>query len=116
MKEKELLVSEILSEFNYTRKVKRHFLKKLFDLDNNKTGKDIFTFIVKKENGEYVINMTGLYKDGFVQLLQYMGICFKKEHNSYLLIRKQSNIIYEISQRDKGLGESIPTPTTLLKS
>jgi len=35
-----------------------------------------------------------------VRLLEHLGICYKKECNTFILIRNQSNIICEISQKE----------------
>ena len=100
MKKKEILVSEILSAFNQKRQIKGHFSKKVYDLGDMKFGLDIFTFLLKKNGDDYYIKMTGLYKHGVVRLLQHLGVCYKKEHNAFILIRNQSNIICEISQKE----------------
>ncbi|RYM34822.1 hypothetical protein ERX46_05455 [Brumimicrobium glaciale] len=99
MKKKEFLVSEILDSFNIT-KIKGHFSKKKYDLGNGRYGKDIFTFFVKKEEKGYVVKIGGVYKHGIVNLLHKMGLCYKKEHGVFILIRKQRNIIYEISHKE----------------
>lgn len=100
MKKKEILVSEILSAFNQKRQIKGHFSKKVYDLGDMKFGLDIFTFLLKKNGNDYYIKMTGLYKHGVVRLLQHLGVCYKKEHDAFILIRNQSNIICEISQKE----------------
>ena len=100
MKKKELLVSEILKAFKSETTLNGHFSKEIFDLGNSKYGKDIFSFFVKKEGKFRYIKMTGLYKHGVVRLLEFMGVCYKKEHGAFLLIRKQRNIIYEISLKE----------------
>ena len=99
MKKKELLVSEILSAFNQKRKVKGHFSKKVYNLGDMKFGLDIFTFLLRKNGDDYYIKMTGLYRHGVVRLLEHLGVCYKKEHDAFILIRNQSNIICEISQK-----------------
>lgn len=100
MKKQERLVSEIINSFNNSRKDKGHFCKKIYDLGDGKYGMDIFTFAVRKVENDWVVKMTGLYKHGVVNLLQHKGVCFKKEHDVYVLIRKQENIISEISLKE----------------
>ena len=100
MKKKEILVSEILSAFNQNRKVSGHFSTKVYDLGDMKYGIDIFSFLLRKIGDNYFVKMTGLYKHGVVRLLQHLGVCYKKEHDTFILIRNQSNIIREITQKE----------------
>ena len=100
MKKKEILISEILRAFNDKRKIKGHFSKKVYDLGDMKFGLDIFAFFLKKNGDDYIVKMTGLYKHGVVRLLEHLGVCYKKEYDAFILIRNQSNIIREISQKE----------------
>jgi hypothetical protein len=100
MKNKKILVSEILRAFNEKQKIKGHFSKKVYDLGDMKFGLDIFAFCLKKTENDYVVKMTGLYRYGVVKLLEHLGICYKKEYGAFILIRNQSNIIREISQKE----------------
>ena len=100
MKKKEILVSEILNAFNQNRKLTGHFSNTVYDLGDMKYGLDIFTFLLRKVGDNYFIKMTGIYRHGVVRLLEHLGICYKKEHNTFILIRNQSNIICEITQKE----------------
>ena len=99
MKKKEFLVSEIIDSFN-TIKIDGHFSNKIYDIGNGQFGIDIFTFFVKKEEKEYFVKMGGVYKLGIINLLQQMGIGFIKDRGSFVQIRKQRNIIQQVSQKE----------------
>lgn len=97
---KETLVNEIVTTFQEQRKVSGHYSTEIYDLGDRKFGLDIFTFLLRKVEGKYFVKMTGLYKHGVVRLLQHLGVRYKKEYDSFILIRNQSNIIREIPNKE----------------
>jgi hypothetical protein len=101
MKKKDKLVSEILNTFNKARKIKGHFSEEVIDLGNGKHGIDIFYLTKKKtKDGKSYLYLSGLYKYGVIMLLQHMGIFYLKEHVTFILIKKEENIIYEITLKE----------------
>lgn len=101
MEKKDLLTSEILNAFNEESKIDGHFCTEKVDLGNSKFGIDIFT-VIKKESkrGEEYLFLAGLYKKGVINLLEHFGICHIKENQSFILVRKEFNIISEISLKE----------------
>ena len=101
MKKRDLLTSDILNAFGEESKIDGHFCTEKVDLGNSKFGIDIFTVIKKKEkSGEEYLYLSGLYKKGVINLLEHFGICHIKENQSFILIRKEFNIISEISLKE----------------
>lgn len=83
---------------NKSSGIEGHFNTQQFNLGNGKIGYDIFTFTVNKKNRK--ILLTGLYKDGVKRLLQEMGIFNKKIHGSVILIKKEKNVIWQITLKE----------------
>ena len=74
-----------------------HFNTQLFDLGNGKFGYDIFLLCIDKKKS---ILLSGLYRDGVKRLLQELGVYNKKVHNGNIWIRKEKNIIAQISLKE----------------
>ncbi|MCF8273561.1 MAG: hypothetical protein K9I95_06990 [Flavobacteriaceae bacterium] len=101
METKDLLTSDILNTFNEASEIDGHFCTEKVDLGNLKFGIDIFTIIKKKEkSGEEYLFLSGLYKKGVISLLEHLGICHVRENQSFILVRKEFNIISEISLKE----------------
>ncbi len=101
MKKKDILVCEILNKFNKTRKINGHFSEEVIDLGNGKYGVDIFYF-TRKMNRDRIsyLYLSGLYQNGVKMLLLHMGVCYLKENNKYILIKKEENVISEITIKE----------------
>ncbi|NQY10325.1 MAG: hypothetical protein HRT71_12535 [Flavobacteriales bacterium] len=77
-----------------------HFNNTPIDLGNKRYGVDIFSITVRGKGNNRYLHLSGIYKHGVVKLLKEYGIYSKRVHNKNLLIKKENNIINEVTIKD----------------
>ena len=100
MMEKKDIVNNVRAIIKETKTLKGHFDSSVYDLGNKKHGVDIFLISIRtSKNDLKYLYLNGIYRDGVKNLLQTLGVFYKKVYNSFILIHKVDNIISEIPMK-----------------
>lgn len=77
-------------------KINGHFNKNVFSIGDNKFGIDIYSFAIRGKTNRKIY-LTGVYKNGVIELLKHLGVHSKRVFNSDVYVRKIDNVIEEVS-------------------
>ena len=94
---KEDILNNVRALLKSTSTIKGHFSSDLIDLGNHKWGIDIFVGSIGGREDNRYIHLNRIYKAGVKKLLETRGVYYKQVLGAYILIRKENNVISEVS-------------------